>query len=659
MDSFSRAPYNGSLRIGLGSALQGYRMELHRKLGFGAVFCIASGAMISSGLFVLPGTAFAYSGAAVVAAYALASLLMVPALLAQAELSSAMPKSGGSYFFVERSMGALPGTLAGLSNWFSIALKSAFAMIGIGAFAQLLWPQADLTPLQWEWRIKAVAIAGCAVFTVLNVLSVKMTGRFQTVMVAVLLAAMGVFVLAGVPSVRQHPNFDDFAQKGWPAVFATAGLVFVSFGGLTKVAGVAEEIRQPGTTIPRAMVLSWAVVSLLYVLCVFVVVGVCEPGELARDGKVNLTPLSTAAGKFLGTGGVVLMSVAAILAFVTTGNSGILAASRSPMAMSRDGLLPPALGKISHRFGTPWVSIVLTGAFMVVTIAALSIDGLIKVASTIMLILFLLMNVAVLIMRFSRLQNYRPVYRMPWVPWLPLVGIGVYAALIVLMTASMGRTPLVTTGAFVLAGTLWYVLYVRRRTDRESALVYMVRRIVSRQIYRGRLEEELKQIALERDEVIDDRFDRLIGRCEIVDVDGSISSEELFEIAAGKLALRIGVGKDTLLDLLRRREEQSSTIISPGVAIPHVIVDGHGLFEVLLVRCLAGVDFVGAGEPVRVAFILVGSADERNDHLRALMAVAHIIQEEGFTRRWLRATGPEQLRDIVLLSGRRRDTPRE
>jgi len=479
-------------------------MKLHRKLGFGAVFCIASGAMISSGLFVLPGKAFAYSGAAVVAAYALASLLMVPALLAQAELSSAMPKSGGSYFFVERSMGALPGTLAGLSNWFSIALKSAFAMIGIGAFAQLLWPEAGLTPLQWEWRIKAVAMAGCAVFTVLNVLSVKMTGRVQIVMVAVLLAALGVFVIAGLPRVQQHPNFDDFARKGWPAIFATAGLVFVSFGGLTKVAGVAEEIRQPGTTIPRAMVLSWAVVSLLYVLCVFVVVGVCDPAELAPDGQVNLTPLSTAAGKLLGTGGVVLMS------------------------------------------GTPWVSIVGTGAFMVVTIAALSIDGLIKVASTIMLILFLLMDVAVLIMRFSRLQNYRPVYRMPWVPWLPVAGIAIYAILIALMAANMGRTPLVTTAS------------------RESALVYMVRRIVSRQIYRGRLEEELKQIALERDEVTDDRFDRLIRGCEIVDLDRSVSADELFEIAAARLASRIGVGPEKLLDLLRRREEQSSTIISPG-----------------------------------------------------------------------------------------------
>ena len=113
-------------------------MKLHRKLGFWSVFCIASGAMISSGLFVLPGLIYREAGPAVVLSYALAGILVIPAMLSQAELCTAMPKSGGTYFFIERTMGALPGTFAGLANWFSIALKSAFALVGIGAFASLI-----------------------------------------------------------------------------------------------------------------------------------------------------------------------------------------------------------------------------------------------------------------------------------------------------------------------------------------------------------------------------------------------------------------------------------------------------------------------------------------------------------------------------------------
>ena len=105
-------------------------MNLARKLGFWDVFCIAAGAMISSGLFILPGQAFQLCGSAVVLAYALAGLLMIPALLSQCELATAMPKSGGTYFFVERSMGTLAGMLAGLANWLGVALKSAFAMGG-------------------------------------------------------------------------------------------------------------------------------------------------------------------------------------------------------------------------------------------------------------------------------------------------------------------------------------------------------------------------------------------------------------------------------------------------------------------------------------------------------------------------------------------------
>ena len=97
-------------------------MALKRKLGFWGVFCIAAGAMISSGLFVLPGLAFAEAGPAMVLSYAFAGILVIPAMMSQAELVTAMPRSGGSYFYITRSMGMLLGTLAGLSDWFAIAL---------------------------------------------------------------------------------------------------------------------------------------------------------------------------------------------------------------------------------------------------------------------------------------------------------------------------------------------------------------------------------------------------------------------------------------------------------------------------------------------------------------------------------------------------------
>ena len=619
-------------------------MGLRRKLGFWSVFSIAAGAMISSGLFVLPGLAFRMAGPAVVLSYAFAGILVIPAMMSKAELATAMPRSGGSYFFVERSMGALPGTLAGLSNWLSIAMKSAFALIGIGAFCQLIWPGAD------EWTIKTVSVVFCLLFTAMNIMSVGGVARLQILMVAGLLAILGLFFGLGLPSVR-HDHLAGFMDAGPLSVLATSGVVFISFGGLTKVASVAGEIRHPVRNLPAGMFAAVLVVTLLYVGCVFVAVGVLEKETLAG----SYAPLSLAAGEFLGKPGMIMLSIGALLAFVTTANGGILAASRSPMGMSRDGLLPGVVQNLSKRFGTPYVSILLTSAFIITVIVGLSIPDLAKGASTMMLVLFVMVNLAVLIMRGSKLQNYRPLYRAPLYPWLQLAGIAVYVFLII----QMGAVPLLVTGAFLVLGALWYVIYVRARGQRESALVYMVRSVVAREIYRGELEEELKQIALERDEVTRDRFDHLVSECEILDLGGPIQSDEMFRRAATALAPRLEIDEDRLFGLFEQRETQSSTVLQPGLAIPHIIIEGESMFDILLVRCRDGVFFPGKNVPVQVAFVLVGTRDERNYHLRALMSIAHIVQEPDFVDRWLAAPEAENLRDIVLLSTRERAAPGE
>jgi len=472
-----------------------------------------------------------------------------------------------------------------------------------------------------------------------------------------LLGVLAVFVVTGLPNVRQHPNYDHFMAVGFGDLFATVALVFVSFGGLTKVASVAEEVRDPGRNIPRAMLLSYVVVAILYVLAVFVVVGVVDAAALSAGPYGNMTPLSSAAGAFLGRTGTIVLATAAILAFITTGNSGILAASRTPMAMSRDGFLPGAFQKTSRRFQTPHVSILVTAAFMALMIAFLSIRDLIKVASTMKLILFLLENVAVLIMRGSRIQNYRPMYRSPLFPWMQVAGIVVYTGLIAALTAKLGLAPLLTAAAFVVAGVLWYVFYVRPQSNRESALVYMVRNVVSRKMRRSELEEELREIALERDEIVHDRFDNLVKNCEIIDLPERTAAGDLFARVAEILHRRLGVARQTLLAEFEAREAHSSTVIQHGLAIPHIVVEGTGLFDLLPVRCRDGVVFAGADQPVQTLFILVGSGDERNYHLRALMAIAHIVQEPGFIARWLAAPHAEHIRDLLLLSGRQRDEP--
>ncbi len=614
---------------------------LKRELRLLEVFCIASGAMISSGLFVLPGIAYAVAGPAIIVSYALAGLLMVPTMLAKAELATAMPKSGGSYFFVERSLGPLVGTFAGLAIWFSIALKASFAVIGIGALAALAAPGAG------EWLIKAVAVAACLGFAAINLLSVKSTGRLQTLLVLGLLALLALYVGAGVPGV-QGARYRPFVPAGFQSVIVVAGMVFVSFGGLTKVVDVSEEIRRPRTTVPVGMFLAFGTAIVLYVLVVFVTVGTVDAETLSG----SLTPLVSGAEAMLGRAGLVLVSVAALFAFATTANAGILSASRSPMAMSRDGLLPKTLSRTSRRWHTPQLAIALTALLMIVSVVFLSIEDLVKTASTMMIVMFAFMNLAVIIMRHSGFQSYRPAFRAPLYPWLQIAAIGVYVLLIV----DMGRVPLAVTGAFALVACAWYFVYVHRRIDRQSALVFVVKRIASQDLERTGLEKELRQLSLERDDRTLDRFDRLVSDCPILDIEESITADELFRRAAAALAGRLNVSQALLHERLAAREGQSSTIVRPGLSIPHVIIEGRDVFDLVLVRAREGIEFPNADRPVTTAFILVGSLDERNYHLRALMTIAHLVQEPDFEQRWAKARNAEELRDVVLLSSRTRET---
>jgi len=617
-------------------------MRLRKPLGALDVFCIAAGSMISSGLFVLPGLIFVLAGPAAILAYLLAGLLMIPSLLAKAELATAMPKAGGTYFFIERSLGSFGGTLAGLANWFSISFKSAFALVGMGAFAVLVFEQ--ISPLQ----MKFIALGCCAVFAVLNLVSVKAAGRVQVWLVMVLLVIVGAYVVLGSAKVEVHA-YDQFMQKGWTALLAATGMVFISFGGLTKVASVSEEVKRPGRNIPLGMIAAFVVVSILYVLAVAVTVGL---GVMSADpGSPSLTPISDGAGTFFGTPGIIILSIAAVFAFITTANAGILSASRAPMAMSRDQLVPQLFARVNRRFQTPHYAILFTFAFMAGVILFLDLEELVKTASTLMLLLFVFVNVSLLVMRASKIHSYRPKFRCPGYPWMQLGAILAYVFLI----AEMGRLPLTICGVFLLAGLAWYVAYVRAKVKRRSALVHVVERIVDRKLGTGALESELKDILVERDNIVEDRFDKLIKDCTILDLEGPAGYDEFFRSVAYHVSEHLHTSADSLYAQLVEREKESTTAISPGLAIPHVIIQGEGKFDILLARCKRGITFQESGPPVHTVFVLLGTRDERNFHLKSLMWIAQIARAPKFTERWMNARDEEELRNIILLAARERE----
>ena len=151
-----------------------------------------------------------------------------------------------------------------------------------------------------------------------------------------------------------------------------------------------------------------------------------------------------------------------------------------------------------------------------------------------------------------------------------------------------------------------------------------------------------------------DRFDRLVQRAVVLDLDESLDASTFFGIAAAALAPEVDMSPEVLASRFVEREDASSTVILPGLAIPHLTLDGEGRFAILIARCREGVRFPGQAERVHAVFVLAGTHEQRNFHLRALAAIARLVQAPDFEPQWLTAPNAEALRQIVLRSPRQR-----
>lgn len=610
------------------------KSELHKGLGLLHVFTIASGAMIGSGLFILPGMAHAMAGPGVIWAYVLAGLLATTGALSMAELATAMPKAGSDYFSIFRSFGPGIGSIAGMLSWFSLSLKSAFAIVGMATFTNLL---IDLPGL-------AIGAGLTVIFIALNLFGVKEAALAQILIVGGLFLILILYVVVGFPKTRSDLLIP-FAPHGIAPIFMAAGFVFVSYGGLLKVASVAEEIRDPGRVLPMGMILSLIAVTFIYALAVMVTSGILESEDL--DG--SLTPLSDGGRVIMGSFGYLALSVAAILAFVSTANAGIMAASRYLLALSRDKLLPKPLGSINEKFKTPHVAIAVTGTLILLSLL-LEIKVLVEAASCVLILTHGLACLAVIVLRESNLQNYRPAYKAPIYPWLQIAGI----LGLTFVLSQLGIEAYVISAILVLIAFLTFWFYGRKQATGEYALLHLIARLTDKQLAHGGLETELKHIIRERDDIVSDRFDQLVERSPVLDLKEKMSKDEFFEKAAEKLGPDLEMSGETLAKVLKEREGQSSTVLSPFLAVPHVVVKGEHHFHLLIVRSTKGIHFADDAPEVHAVFLLVGTPDERNFHLRALSAIAQVAHRKRFEKRWLKAKNEEALRDIILLSGRKR-----
>jgi APA family basic amino acid/polyamine antiporter len=441
--------------------------DLDRSLGLFPTMMISMGAMIGSGIFVLPALGYAKAGPAVVLAYLLAALVVLPAALSKAEMATAMPESGGTYLYIDRALGPLFGTIAGIGAWFSLVFKSSFALVGLGAYLLLFAPIPQAA-------VVYVALALGALVVVLNVSGTKLSGTIQAVVVSVVVVGLLAYTVNAGFAV-DPASYTPLTTHGPMGIVTAAAFVFVSYAGVTKVASVAEEVKDPGRNLPRAMLGSMAVMTVLYVAVVGAIVGLSDPDVLTAGGpggSASLTPMADGAGTLLGGFGVVFISVIAVVALTSMANAGILSSSRFPLAMSRDDLLPSGLGRIDARFKTPRNSVLLTGTLLLSLIAFVPVIELAKLASAFQILVFSFENLALVAFRVSDVPSYQPEFAAPGYPYVQLFG---FLAGLGLLT-QMGTLPILGAVGIVVGSALIYLLYGRSRTDRTGALGTIIHR---------------------------------------------------------------------------------------------------------------------------------------------------------------------------------------
>jgi basic amino acid/polyamine antiporter, APA family len=628
--------------------------RLEKKLGLLDVYAICTGAMFASGFFLLPGIAAANAGPAVILAYFVSSLLMVPAMYSIAELSSAMPRAAGTYFFIHRSMGPLAGTVGGLGAWLVLVAKSAFALVGMGAYLALFF----------DVPVQPLAIALTVAFGLLNVFGAKETAQLQVWLVVTLVSIMVFFIAVGAIEIfgggaDVAGEFVPFFPFGLEGLVSTIGLVFISYAGLTKVSSAAEEIRDLDRNLPLGMILALITVGIIYTAGVSILVAVIPQGELADD----LTPVASAAELIFtwlpGGVGVGLIVVAAVAAFASTGNAGILTASRYPLAMARDRLLWSGFDRLG-RFGTPTLAVSVTCGLMIALILFLDVERLASLGSAFLLLLFGLINISVILMREGRLYSYAPGYRSPLYPWMQIIGaVSTIGLIFTLGTFYVGFIL-----AIIVLSYIWYRLYVRSRVPNRAALYGLFARL-GEQHDEG-VDAELWGILQERGADEEDSFDELIARARVIEIPDKADLDDVLAQVAGSLRAQLERPLEDLDDAIRLASARGVVPDGAPAAIYDLFRDDLQRPEVVLVRAKRGVRIGGgrrfpgsehngddndggAGGPRVYSLLFLLSPEGRlTQHLRLLAQLVTMVEDEEFPRRWRQAHDDQTLLETLL-----------
>jgi len=459
--------------------------SLERDIGLLGATAIGVGTMIAGGIFVLSGLAVANVGAAAIVSFGLAAIVASFTALTYAEFATIYTVDGGGYAYVAEVFDSDWSYVVGWLLILGYPASAAFYLASFADwFARFVRPEIALPEALPFWIPGVVVLA---ILVGVNLAGAEETGRFQIVVTGLKIALIGLFLVGGLRAFDADVVASSLTANAtqFEDIALTSALVFITFFGFEAIATSAGEIEAPERTVPRAIFLSIALVTVLYVLVVAVVVlaindagflsflaeraGLSSPGAatgfVAERGEVAM---ARAAQYYLGDAGFYVFIVGALLSMISAANATVLAGSRVKLAMARRDHLPERVRRIDPQSGVPTAAVVLTGSLILFFFllfgvvfgagpdegggALLGLESLAHFADAMLLGGLVFVNVALIRSRRKEPDRERQ-FRVPGVPWVPLLAIGSNLALL----ASVELTSLALGILAVVVGVvLWF-----------------------------------------------------------------------------------------------------------------------------------------------------------------------------------------------------------
>jgi len=424
--------------------MQGKHTKLVRTITLFDAVSIGLGAIIGAGIFVILGIATSLAGPGVLLSVVIGGIIAIFTALSFSELGSLIPKEGGVYEYVFEVFSPSVGFLTGWVWTFGQIVVGATVSIGLATYLSLLIPVP----------IKIVAAGACLLFMIINLISVKQSVVVNNILVAFKVLALLLFVGIGITHI-QLSNFSPLLPNGFSGLISGAALIFFAYLGFGRVAAISEEMEKPEKNIPLSIMLALGISIVIYLIVSFTAVGIMGYSKLSASGS----PLADAMGIIGNEPVKFIVSLGAIFAIASVLLTAILGVSRISFSMARNKQIPDFITRIHPRFGTPYISIIITGLLMAVLAYIGDLKWVASVASFSIISTHVLVNGAAIAVNKKKLK-----FKIPFYPIPPLLGIISCAALALSLLPEVWIIELVV----LLAGIVFYFAYNSRKHRKKE-----------------------------------------------------------------------------------------------------------------------------------------------------------------------------------------------